>query len=76
MMTTCWECGAETSRPQSASLCLASGATRMFQLCPTCYRDYYLPLIADRGSDIDIDDGGRGTSRADWPARTQMGLSG
>jgi hypothetical protein len=62
MMTTCWECGAETSRPQSASLRLASGATRTFQLCPTCYRECYLPLIADRGSGIDIDDEEWGTA--------------
>jgi hypothetical protein len=76
MMTTCWECGAETSRPQRASLRLASGATRTFQLCPTCYRDCYLPLIADGGSVIDVDDGGRGTASADWLARAKMGRSG
>jgi hypothetical protein len=75
-MTTCWECGAETSRPQSASLRSASGATRTFQLCPTCYRDCYLPLIADRDCGIAIDDRGREPASADRPATAQMGLSG
>jgi hypothetical protein len=74
-MVTCWECGVETRRPQSASLRWVSGVTRTFQLCPTCYRDHYLPLIAERSSGIDIDDGGRGTASAEWPATAQMGLS-
>jgi hypothetical protein len=76
MMMTCWECGAETTRPQRASLRLASGATRTFHLCPTCYRDCYLPLIADRGSVIDVDDGGGEPASIDWPARAKMGRSG
>jgi hypothetical protein len=76
MMATCWECGAETSRPQGASLRSASGATRTFQLCPTCYRDCYLPLTADGESGIEIEDGRRGIPNADWPTTAQMRPSG
>ena len=74
MMTTCWECGAGTDRPQAASVRWASGATRTFQLCPTCYQDHYLPLIANRSSGVDR--GGTGTTSAEWPAAARMGLRG
>ena len=43
----CWECGAETSRPMRAVLRLPSGLLRSFELCAACYRDTYLPLIAE-----------------------------
>jgi hypothetical protein len=46
-MPTCWECGNETPATMTATLRLASGARRQFELCPACYRDHYLPLLAE-----------------------------
>jgi len=44
-MTACWECEQATRSPQSVVLPM-TGRDRLITLCPTCFRDYYLPLLA------------------------------
>lgn len=46
-MSMCWECGATSSSPVTAMLPAVSGTPRRFRLCPTCYEDHYLPLLAE-----------------------------
>lgn len=52
-MATCWECGRETPTTLPATLRLASGALRHFQLCPLCFRIHYLPLLAEVAGEAD-----------------------
>jgi hypothetical protein len=48
---TCWECEATTGRPIVVTIELPSGHRPRVQLCLSCYRMYYLPLIAASTSD-------------------------
>ena len=50
-MTCCWECEATTSQPIAVTIEVPDGHPRCLQLCPTCYRMYYLPLIAEASAD-------------------------
>ena len=50
-MVACWECEAVTPRPMEVSLAVLRGRPRRVQLCPSCYRLYYLPLVAETPAD-------------------------
>ena len=46
MVAECWECEAATSQPIVVTIELPTGHRPRVRLCPSCYRRYYLPLIA------------------------------
>ena len=55
-MTTCWECEAMTSQSLAATFAVPSGAVGSLELCPSCYRTCYLPLIAEASVDASRQD--------------------
>jgi hypothetical protein len=46
-MVSCWECEAKTVRPVPVLVRAPIGAPRRLDLCPSCYRSHYLPLVAE-----------------------------
>lgn len=50
-MAECWECEATTSQPVTVTIVLPTGLSPRVRLCPSCYRTYYLPLIAEASAD-------------------------
>jgi hypothetical protein len=50
-LVECWECERMTRRPIAVTIEVRGGHPLHVQLCPSCYRTYYVPLIAEASAD-------------------------